>query len=138
MDSQKKLDYWTEVSIYDLATAEAMFSSGRYLYVAFMCQQSIEKLVKGIYVFHFDEEAPRTHNIWILITKLIDENKMDNQLKSYLLNNKLYFADLTYYYISERYPSYKETLSSRLNKENASNLLTLTKEVFECLMSRYK
>ncbi|GAB6107417.1 HEPN domain-containing protein [Fusibacter bizertensis] len=138
MDSQKKLDYWKEVAIYDLATAEAMFSSGRYLYVAFMCQQSIEKLVKGIYVFHFDEEAPRTHNIWILITRLIEENKMDNQLKSYILNNKLYFADLTYYYISERYPSYKETLSSRLSKENASNLLTLTKEVFECLMSRYK
>ncbi|GAB6107418.1 HEPN domain-containing protein [Fusibacter bizertensis] len=105
MDSQKKLDYWKEVAIYDLATAEAMFSSGRYLYVAFMCQQSIEKLVKGIYVFHFDEEAPRTHNIWILITRLIEENKMDNQLKSYILNNKLYFADLTYYYISERYPS---------------------------------
>ena len=40
MDS--KVTYWTEMSDYDLETAEAMLTTGHYLYVAFMCHQTIE------------------------------------------------------------------------------------------------
>ena len=32
-----KVKYWTEISDYDLETAEAMYSTGRWLYVGFMC-----------------------------------------------------------------------------------------------------
>ena len=38
-----RVTYWTEMSDYDLETAEAMLATGRYLYVAFMCHQTIEK-----------------------------------------------------------------------------------------------
>lgn len=138
MESKEKYIYWKEIATYDLDTAEAMFNSGRYLYVAFMCQQSIEKLVKGIYVFHYDEEAPRTHNIWLVLKPLIDDEKLGKGSIDYLVEKKLYFADLAFYYISERYPSYKDNLASRLNKETASELLMTSKEVFECLISQYK
>lgn len=36
-------NYWIEIAKYDLETAEAMLKSKRYLYVGFMCHQSIEK-----------------------------------------------------------------------------------------------
>ena len=36
MDSKAKFEYWNEISEYDLKTAEAMYNSGRYLYV-FLC-----------------------------------------------------------------------------------------------------
>jgi HEPN domain-containing protein len=45
MDSQEKFEYWVDIARYDLDTADAMFKTGRWLYVAFMCQQAIEKLV---------------------------------------------------------------------------------------------
>ena len=43
MNNLEIFKYWHEVAAYDLETAKAMFESGRYLYVAFMCQQAIEK-----------------------------------------------------------------------------------------------
>lgn len=33
--------YWLDIVDYDLATAEAMYSTGRWLYVGFMCHQVI-------------------------------------------------------------------------------------------------
>ncbi len=38
-----KVKYWLELSDYDLGTALAMLNSKRYLYVGFMCHQTIEK-----------------------------------------------------------------------------------------------
>ena len=32
-----KVKYWTELSDYDFDTADAMFRTGRWLYVGFMC-----------------------------------------------------------------------------------------------------
>jgi HEPN domain-containing protein len=47
----RKFAYWLDVAEYDLKTADAMMNSSRFLYVAFMCQQSLEKLAKGLYNF---------------------------------------------------------------------------------------
>ena len=58
MDSAEKYEHWEDIAVYDLGTAEAMFQSSRYLYVVFMCQQSIEKLSKGLFVFYKGVEAP--------------------------------------------------------------------------------
>lgn len=138
MESREKFLYWNEIASYDLETADAMLNTGRYLYVAFMCQQAIEKLVKGIFVFHYGEEAARTHNIWNILKPLIDDEKFNKETEDYLNQNKIFFADLAFYYISERYPSYKENLSNRLNKDSSTKLLLTTKEVFKCLVSQCK
>ena len=42
-----KVKYWTELSEYDMKTAEAMLQSKRYLYVGFMAHQAIEKILKA-------------------------------------------------------------------------------------------
>lgn len=48
MSSQ--MNYWIELSEYDLETAEAMLKSKRYLYVGFMAHQAIEKIFKAYFV----------------------------------------------------------------------------------------
>lgn len=42
-----KIKYWIELSDYDIITAEALFKSQRFLYVGFMCHQTIEKVFKA-------------------------------------------------------------------------------------------
>lgn len=37
-----KVAYWYDTAKYDIDTAEAMYSTERWLYVAFMCHQAIE------------------------------------------------------------------------------------------------
>ena len=46
----ERVSYWIDVSDYDLETAQAMLATARYLYVGFMCHQTVEKLLKGHYV----------------------------------------------------------------------------------------
>jgi hypothetical protein len=54
MNKDDKYLHWEDIASYDLETAESMLKSGRYLYVVFMCQQSIEKLAKGLHVWITD------------------------------------------------------------------------------------
>lgn len=37
MTSKEKVHYWLDIAAYDIETAEAMYQTGRWLYVAFMC-----------------------------------------------------------------------------------------------------
>ncbi|MDU9050425.1 MAG: HEPN domain-containing protein [Candidatus Electrothrix sp. Rat3] len=45
-----QVQYWVELSEYDIETAQAMLKSRRYLYVGFMAHQSVEKILKACYV----------------------------------------------------------------------------------------
>jgi HEPN domain-containing protein len=45
-----RIEYWIELSDYNLETAKAMLVTKRFLYVGFMCHQSIEKIFKAYYV----------------------------------------------------------------------------------------
>lgn len=47
MTSEEKVHYWLDIAAYDIETAEAMYQTGRWLYVAFMCHQVIEKTLKA-------------------------------------------------------------------------------------------
>ena len=142
MDYQEKYEFWLDISLYDLETAKVMFQSGRYLYVVFMCQQSVEKLIKGLYVLHIGEEPPRTHNIWLVFKKLLDNelfaNQIDNEMKEKVNYYKPFLAELFAYYISRRYPSYRNKLSTVVKKEKAQDVLRKTEEAFEWLQSLTK
>ena len=72
MTNREKYGYWEEHSRYDLDTASAMFETGRYLYSAFMCQQAMEKIVKGLHVLYVGDEPQKTHNIALLFTQLAE------------------------------------------------------------------
>jgi len=59
----KDQNEWFRQSDYDIATAQALTDSGRYIYAVFMCHLSIEKALKGHYYKKFGEQAPKTHNL---------------------------------------------------------------------------
>lgn len=140
MTNREKFSDWLEIAQYDLDTARAMFDSGRYLYVAFTCQQSIEKISKGLYTLITNNEPPRIHNIWQIFRTLKKEPQMKKivDIVSFdleLNKHKLFFAELLSYYISGRYPTYKEKLSSSINIEKAEYLLSTSEEVFKWIRS---
>ena len=130
MDSQEKYEHWLDAAQYDLESADAMYRTGRWVYVVFMCQQAVEKLVKGLYVLYVDDNVPKTHNIRVLVERfegLLPEPVMD---KHYDL-----FEDLTIHYLNGRYADYKQKLSERLSSQAAADFLSRTKEVFTWLLT---
>jgi HEPN domain-containing protein len=130
MDLGEKFEYWRDIAQYDLETAQAMFTAGRWLYVAFMCQQAIEKMCKGLYLFFIDDDVPRIHDINLLITKF--ENKLSSPIDD---DKRLLFAKLSAFYLKNRYPEYKELLSKSLNKKEAQDILDKSKEAFAWLLT---
>ena len=80
------IKYWTELSEYDIKTAEAMLQTKRFLYVGFMCHQSIEKLLKALFVHVNQEQPPRIHNL----TRLARKGNMYDDLAV----PQMYFLDL--------------------------------------------
>jgi HEPN domain-containing protein len=67
MDKQVK--YWIALSDYHLETADAMLKTRRYLYVGFMCHQTIEKAFKANYTKAKTETAPYSHSLSYLANK---------------------------------------------------------------------
>ena len=130
MDAQEKYEYWLDIAQYDLDTAKAMQESRRWLYVVFMCQQAVEKLVKGLYVLYVDDNIPKTHNIRVLIDKF--ENLLPDKVSD---DHYDLFEDLTIHYLNGRYADYKQKLSERLNEQTSLEFLELTKEVFAWLLT---
>ena len=61
--NEKVIQNWLKLADYDLETAQAMFDAQRFLYVAFMCQQAIEKILKALYVIQHQKTPPYTHNL---------------------------------------------------------------------------
>ena len=109
MNDQEKFKYWLDHAQYDLETAEAMLKNDRWLYVIFMCQQAVEKVVKGLYGLYLDfDEIPRIHNIKTLI------KRFETQLPSTVTPAHCHLFDtLTGYYINNRYPDYTEELAQK-------------------------
>ncbi len=140
MDNKEKYGHWEEYAQYDLDTAEVMFDTGRYLYSVFMCQQAIEKIVKGTYVLYTGEEPVRTHNIALVFNNLCDREEFLEHIsdEDFDLRKSEYipvFVRLLAFYISARYPIYKEKLTSTLTKVEAQELMDKSKEVFEWVKS---
>jgi HEPN domain-containing protein len=130
IDAQEKYGHWLEYAQYDLDTADAMYSSGRWLYVAFSCQQAIEKLCKGLYTLHIDDDAPHVHSIVRIVSYFADKLPEVVSEEKYHL-----FETLVGFYIKGRYPSFKQRVSAMLNEQEANKLLTQTKEVFAWLQT---
>lgn len=127
--NEQTIKNWTRISEYDLETAAAMLKTGRYLYVAYTCQQAIEKILKAIYVKEKNETPPYTHNLRRLASELSILN---------LLGEKhLDFIDIiNSYYIEARYSEEIEKLTKNINKVKAAEILNNTKELYQWLKTK--
>jgi HEPN domain-containing protein len=133
MNREDKYLYWLDIAEYDIVTAETMFTSGRYLYVVFMCQQSLEKLSKGLYCYYIGDNVPRVHNISFIFNKVLNMLNIEVAEETFVL-----FDRLVAYYIQGRYPSYKEKISQVVGRSEAKDILKASKEVFNWMRSLKK
>lgn len=117
----KIVKHWVERSQYDLDTAKIMFDTGRYLYVAYMCQQSIEKMIKAIIAQQGKENYP-IHNL----NRLAGIAEINRELTSDQFN---FLAELTPYHIEARYGDYKESLSEIIDAKKAEYVYKKTQEI---------
>jgi HEPN domain-containing protein len=126
----KKVEYWLELAEYDITTAEAMQQTGRYLYVGFMCHQTVEKALKAVIARDCmeGEIPPKTHDLSKLAVhaKLIDAMSEDQQDFLEILNPLN---------IESRYPEYKKQLMSMLTKDKCEKIIARTGE-FLCWIKR--
>lgn len=117
-----------DIAQYDLRTAAHMWTTRRYLYVAFMCQQAIEKLLKACYVARQSGDPPRIHDLLKLAAAI--PITLSTDFQSLL-------ARLTAYYIEGRYPNYKQKLSKLTGRGEAQELLQHTRRCFRWLVSQH-
>ena len=122
--------HWVERSEYDLDTAKAMLDTGRYLYVGYMCQQTIEKLLKAM-IAHQDKDNLPIHNL----NRLAEFAEISDLLSS---EQSTFLAELTPFCIEARYGDFKESLSEIINKEMAEVTYLKTREMFEWLYRKIR
>jgi len=122
--------HWVERSEYDLDTAKAMLDTGRYLYVGYMCQQTIEKLLKAM-IAHQDKDNLPIHNL----NRLAEVAEIVDLLSS---EQSTFLAELTPFCVEARYGDFKENLSEIINKEMAEVTYLKTREMFEWLYQKIR
>ena len=121
---------WVERAEYDLETADHLLASGRYLYVAFMCQQTLEKIIKANIA-----AAGKTPSYVHHLLRLAEEGGFLDTMED---NHRLLLADLNPYYIKARYGEYKDKLASVCTQEKAKRFFRETKELVKWLKARIK
>lgn len=124
-----KVAYWIEMSEYDLETAQAMLDTGRYLYVGFMCHQTIEKILKAYWSSVLEEPPLKIHTLSRLASKTGLYDEMDEE--------QLDLIDtLEPLNIEARYPSYKERLLKSLTHDFCMGLINSTKALHSWIRNK--
>lgn len=117
-----KVAYWIDIADYDLETAEAMYQTGRRLYVAFMCHQAIEKTLKAYWCGTQPEDPPYTHSHMRLAEGCGLYEQMDEDQRDFL-------DTITNYNIEARYPENKDELSRSLTDQLCRQMIDETKQL---------
>ena len=121
---KQDVKYWVDLSKYDIDTAKAMLESGRYLYVLFTCQQSIEKMIKALIVKTTNSFPPKIHDL----VKLIKIARVDIDIEQ-----KEFLAKLNYYYLETRYPRELSEISKQIKKDTALDFYKNTEKILQWL-----
>ena len=130
MTDYNQTGYWLESSDYDLQTAKAMLETGRYLYVGFMCHQTVEKALKAVFVASApDEELPYIHKLRRLANLSGISQEMDGAQLALL-------DTLSPLNIEARYPLHKAELMASLTPEFCRDLIKETEALTTWLKSK--
>ena len=117
-----RVSYWKDLADYDFETAEAMFTTKRWLYVGFMCHQVLEKTLKAYWCRTQPNDPPYVHNLVRLVNGSgLSELMTDEQ--------QLFIDQMTPLNIEARYPEYKEALLSALSESKCRQIIDNTNEL---------
>lgn len=127
INMKREVKYWTGTSDYDLETAKAMLLTGRYLYVGFMCHQSIEKILKAYWCNCFKKIPLKIHNLSKLAARVSLNSRLSKKQMDFIYN-------LEPLNIEARYPS-KRDFTKALRKDAAMHLIAETEELQQWIKS---
>ena len=126
-----KIKYWIELSDYDIETAEAMLRSKRYLYVGFMCHQTVEKIFKAYFtLLNIDIVAPYSHSLSYIAKKGGFYEMFSEEQKNFI-------DQVEPLNIEARYPSNKERLLKSLNETKCIEIIEKTKEIQRWIKEKF-
>ena len=123
----RRIKKWEEYSALDIDTAYDIYNSGRYIYVLFFCQQSIEKYIKSLVEYY--EIPKRTHNL----IRLLNAAHIDDYKKY-----EYFLIQLNMYYLESRYANDIDKIIGNAIQRKASDFLKLSKEVLSWLKQKKK
>ncbi|MBM2816150.1 MAG: hypothetical protein HW421_2912 [Ignavibacteria bacterium] len=124
--NEKTINNWLMQSEYDNQTALAMLNSGRYLYVAFMCQQAVEKLLKSVFIRKKAGMPPYIHNL----NRLCYLSEINESLPEHFNE---FIIELNTYYIESRYSEDIQELTKEIDKTKAEYIYLHTQELIKWL-----
>ena len=118
---------WLKQALHDLDMAEKNIAIGGYDVTAFLAHQSVEKLLKAIFIIR-GRKVPRTH--------YIDELARELRLEEEIVNSAL---ELTVDYTFSRYPDVAEHVPyEEYNEEIAREKVKTAREILESLRELYE
>jgi len=124
MTKKEKVEHWCRLSNRDLQVAEDLFPLQHYLYVAFMCHQAIEKMMKAYFVKLLDDTPPFTHELMLLASKGGFYNNFSEEQKHFI-------HQLSPLNIRTRYPEYKDIIYKQLTQTVCKQILEQTKQLHQ-------
>lgn len=115
-DAPVQVERWMDQARHDLESARKNFRIKVYDVAIVLCEQSLEKAIKALYIAQKQEFAPRTHEIAFLAGETQMRPKLDATL---LTLQDLYFL--------LRYPEPEGPMPYSLaTRDDAQNILKLT------------
>jgi len=124
MSDFDKSEYWFDSAEYDIQTARAMLETKRLLYVGFMCHQTVEKALKGVFVARKpEEELPYIHKL----VRLANLSGISKEMSEKQLSLLDMLGPLN---IEARYPLHKARLLESLTVERCETMIQETEALF--------
>ena len=120
MNKVNNVKEWIKQAEYDFQTAAAMFKSGRYIHCVFMCHLAVEKMLKALYIQHFNKLAPKVHNLVYLVE--VQQLELSEEPRTFI-------DSLNKVSIPTRYPGQLDQLLRVYPKQK-------TKETLKCLKAK--
>jgi len=129
----EKYAYWIMLSDYDMDTIDTLITGKRWVYVTYLCQQAVERQLKGMYVYYMDAEAPKTHNVTFLFNKIANCPAFADVAKTPAFKNRRdecedFLVDAMFYYMSDYPFSYKNITSRFVGESVAMDLYHRAKD----------
>ena len=131
MTREEKVAYWLDIANYDIETAEAMYTTKRWLYVAFMCHQVIEKTLKAYWCACREDDPPYLHDHGRIAKGCGLYTKMSDEQKDFL-------EGIKQMNIEARYQEYKDDIARTLNCETTAVIIEQTKQFHAWILEKLK
>ena len=120
---------WLEHVHEDISAAEDLLKTGHLLYVAFLCHQALEKVLKAYYAANNDDDPPYTHSH----TRLLNVCGLTDEISP----EHLRFIDfMVPMYIKARYPEQKVAASRSLSSNTCHYIIDTTKQLTQWIEER--